>query len=405
MLLILFIRSTRHEETREEPAEGGGASPARLWSIIRLIGWIWAGAFIFSFLGVVVGYDSLANLIGDASLGSAYMAVILFACARVLASLLVVALHSRPMVYLQMVRRHQAMLLDRLRTILYWLVSAAWLLGVLALLSVAAPVFEAIEKILSAELSYKGLHLSLGPVLSFCLIVWISVWASRLMRFVLEEDVYNRMTLPSGIPYAISTMVNYLVLLIGFFIGVSTLGVEMTQLTILASAFTLGIGFGLQNIFNNFVSGLILLFERPVRVGDVIQMSDTTGVVGHIGIRASIIRTSDSAEIIVPNGNLISNQVTNWTLSNRQRGVMIPITLDSTVDPQKVIALLTRVAAANPLVTTVPAPQAFLIKLGGDGFSYELHLWTNVAEQWVKIRSELAVALTVELGKEHIAIK
>jgi small-conductance mechanosensitive channel len=161
----------------------------------------------------------------------------------------------------------------------------------------------------------------------------------------------------------------------------------------------------MQNIVNNFVSGLILLFERPVKVGDVIQMGDTTGVVSHIGIRASVLRTSNSAEIIVPNGNLISSQVTNWTLSNRQRGIEMEMNLGADADPARVLALLITVASANPRVTKMPAPQAFLTKFSGDSFSYELHVWTEAAEQWVEIRSELAVALNRELTKEHIAIK
>jgi potassium efflux system protein len=394
VLLIVFIRSTRQEQTS-----------ARVWAIVRFIGWLWTAAFILAFFGDVIGYESLANVIGDAALGSAYLAVILYACARVLSSLFVIAMRSRPLVLLKMVRNHQQVLLARVRTFLYWIAGVAWVLGVLASLSLATPAWEFLGKILSAQLSIGELHITFGHVLEFLLTVWVTTRLSRTLRFVLEEDVYDRLALPGGIPYAISKIVNYIILLIGFFVGVSALGVPMTQFTVLASAFTLGIGFGLQNIFNNFVSGLILLFERPIRVGDVIQMNDTTGVVGHIGIRASIIRTPDSSEIIVPNGNLIAGQVTNWTLSNRQRGMTLSLSLASTADPCKVMDLLTRVAAAQPLVTKSPAPQAFLCKLGPDSFSYDLHVWTNNAEQWAKLRSELAVALNAELAQESIAIK
>jgi len=394
VLLVLFIRSTRREGT-----------DGRIWTIMRLVGWVWTAAFILAFLGALIGYVSLATLVGDAALGSAYLAVVLYAAAQVLASFLVVALHSRPLAMLEMVHHHQSLLLQRLRLALYWIASAAWIAGALATLSMATAAWGVLHTILSAELDYGSIRLSLGHVLAFAFTVYLSVLVSRCLRFVLEEDVYDRFPLPDGIPYAISKMVNYVVLLIGFFIGISALGYDMTKFTILAGAFGVGLGFGMQNIVNNFVSGLILLFERPVRVGDVIQMGDTTGVVRRIGIRASIIRTADSSEIIVPNGNLISNQVTNWTLSNRERGMTIPITLASSVPPEKVIELLTRVAAAHPLVTKVPAPQAFLTTMGADSFSYELHVWTNVADQWVKIRSELAVALHAELVKENIPIK
>jgi small-conductance mechanosensitive channel len=394
VLLILFIRSTRSE-----------ATSSRLWSLVRFVGWLWTASFVGAFFCDVFGYVSLANLLGDASLGSAYLAVILYACARVLAAMLVIAVRTRPLAYLQMVRRHQPVLLARMRHVLYWLAGGGWVLGVLSLLAIVSPFWEITKKALSAELSLGGLHLVLGRVLAFAFTVWVSVRLSRFLRFVLEEDVYDRLALPSGIPYAVSKMVNYVVLAIGFFIAISASGVEMTQLTILASAFTLGIGFGLQNIFNNFVSGVILLFERPVRVGDIIQLDDTVGVVSHIGIRASVIRTPDSSEIIVPNGNLIAGKVVNWTLSNRQRGLTIPLTLASSAEPCKVIDLLTGVAAQQPLVTKTPAPAAFLSKLGGDSFSYELHVWTNNAEQWVRLRSELAVALNAELTKQGIAIK
>jgi small-conductance mechanosensitive channel len=179
----------------------------------------------------------------------------------------------------------------------------------------------------------------------------------------------------------------------------------MTKFTILAGAFGVGLGFGMQNIVNNFVSGLILLFERPVKVGDLIQMSDTTGVVKHIGIRASIIRTPNSAEIIIPNGNLISNQVTNWTLSNRQRGIEIKVAVGSSAKPTEVIELLKRTASAHKLITDNPPPEAFLIDFSADAFNYELHAWTNSAEEWVQVRSDLAVAIHDALVAQNIPIR
>jgi small-conductance mechanosensitive channel len=200
-------------------------------------------------------------------------------------------------------------------------------------------------------------------------------------------------------------MLNYVILLIGFFVAVSALGYDMTKFTILAGAFGVGLGFGMQNIVNNFVSGLILLFERPVKVGDVIQVSDTTGVVRHIGIRASIIRTANSAEIIIPNGNLISNQVTNWTLSNRQRGIEIKLTVGSSAKPMEVIELLKKTAAANKRITDNPPPEAFLVDFSGDAFNYELRAWTNNAEEWVQIHSDLAVAIHDELVGKNMPIR
>ena len=132
----------------------------------------------------------------------------------------------------------------------------------------------------------------------------------------------------------------------------------MTKFTILAGAFTVGVGFGLQNIFNNFVSGLILLFERPVQIGDVIQLDDaTSGIVERIGIRASVVRSSSGSEVIVPNSKLISERVINWTLSDRQRVVEVHVSVVHGSDPKRVIEVMERVAAAHPLVLQGPAAR------------------------------------------------
>jgi len=121
-------------------------------------------------------------------------------------------------------------------------------------------------------LEVGSLAISLGNVLAFLITVWAAFLLSRFLHFMLEEDIYPRVRLARGVPYAISTMVNYVILLVGFLFAVAAMGIDMTNFTILAGAFGVGQGFGLQNIVNNFVSGLILLFERPVNVGDVIQV-------------------------------------------------------------------------------------------------------------------------------------
>jgi small-conductance mechanosensitive channel len=200
-------------------------------------------------------------------------------------------------------------------------------------------------------------------------------------------------------------MLHYVILLVGFFAAVAALGLDMTKVTILAGAFSVGVGLGLQSISNNFVSGLILLFERPVNVGDVVQIDDVLGVVERIGIRASIIRTTSGSEVIVPNGKLISERLTNWTLSNRQHGVEIPVAVAQGTDPSRVITLLERIAAAHPLVTKDPPPQALVVKLGPDSLGFELRAWTDRTEQWMQIRSDLAIAISAALAAEKIALR
>jgi small-conductance mechanosensitive channel len=242
----------------------------------------------------------------------------------------------------------------------------------------------------------------LGGILAFLIAIWASVLVSRFVRFVLEEDVYSHLVLDRGIPYAISTMLHYAILLVGFFVALGALGIDLTKITILAGAFSVGIGFGVQNVINNFVSGLILLFERPIKIGDIIEVSGNVGEVRQIGIRASIIRTKDGSEVIVPNALLISGQVTNWTLSDRGRAVEVSVTVAPTADLDHVAELLKSIAADHPDVGKDPPPQAHVTSITATAVVFQLRIWTERNEAWAQVRSDLSVAINQTLAREEI---
>jgi small-conductance mechanosensitive channel len=281
---------------------------------------------------------------------------------------------------------------------LYWLILTS---GFFAL---RAPLIASTEAVLQANLAIGALSISLGQVLVFVVAVWASFLISRFLRFLLEGDVYHHWKLERGIPQAISTMVHYAVLLIGFFVALGALGVDLTKVTILAGAFTVGVGFGLQTVINNFVCGLILLFERPIKVGDVVQIDADIGEVRRIGIRACVIRTLDGSEVIVPNGTIISNKVTNWTFSDRFRAVEIPVNVARGVAPHRVIEILKSAAANHPSLAKEPAPQAYVLSFAPGSVSFQLRAWTDRYEDWVQVRSDLSVAVDEALTRENIAI-
>ena len=182
------------------------------------------------------------------------------------------------------------------------------------------------------------------------------------------------------------------------------LGVPLTQFTVVAGAFSVGLGFGLQNIINNFVSGIILLFERPVKVGDVIQIGDAVGEVRRIGIRASIVRTRDGSDVILPNGNLISNQVINWTYADRSRAVEIPLNIAAGPDPAHVLELCRATVQAQPGAEGRPAPSVYITALSATGFSIVVRAWTDHYEDWIKVRSDLSAALSATLARENVKL-
>jgi small-conductance mechanosensitive channel len=202
---------------------------------------------------------------------------------------------------------------------------------------------------------------------------------------------------------AVSIGLHYVVLLIGFFLAVAATGADLGKTTILAGAFGVGVGFGLQNVVNNFVSGLILIVERPILPGDTIQIDTLYGEVKRIGLRSSTVRTWEGAEVIVPNGNLISSQVVNWTLSDRQRRLDIDVGVEYGTDPEKVIELLVAAGAAQEGVLQNPAPTCLFLGFGDSSLNFQLRVWT--AETWfVKQKSNIAVAVNKALKEAGFTI-
>jgi len=216
--------------------------------------------------------------------------------------------------------------------------------------------------------------------------------------------VYPRLRLSRGLPYIISSLLHYTVLFVGFLLAVSALGVDLNRITILAGAFGVGLGFGLQGLVNNFVSGLIVLFERPVHVGDSIRLGDVIGRVQRIGIRSTTVRTPEGAEVIVPNASLVAEKVTNWTHAGHRRRLDTQVGVAYGTAPDKVLELLRAVAALQPGIITTPPPVALLLGFGSIALNFELRAWTNRPEQWIEVRSELNVAVYAALQAAGIEI-
>ncbi len=376
----------------------------RIFTIIKKIIPFALGIFIGAFIANALGFVNLARIVGNGILGSAYIALILYTALQIAESLLVFAVRVRPFSTLGMVKTHRRMLLDKILLGLRWLAFIAWVVLTLNALSIREPVFAFFRDILTAQLAFGSFHISLGDVISFVILVWLAFLISRFVRFVLEEDIYPRVTLAGGIPYAITTMTHYVILLIGFFLAIAALGIDLTKFTILAGAFGVGLGFGLQNIVNNFVSGLILLFERPVKVGDVVQIGENQGDLRRIGLRASVVRTLQGADVIVPNGQLISEKVINWTFSDQRRRLDINVGVAYGNDPAEVIKILTEAVSDHPDILKEPAPNCLFLGFGDNSLDFQTRAWTGKTSQWVVVQSDLAVAMNKALTDAGIEI-
>jgi small-conductance mechanosensitive channel len=348
----------------------------------------------FTLVAGALGFMQLARVVAGAMLGSGYLAMLLFAVQRFAQGAWAFLLRTRTLRRAHLVQHHHALLQALGDRLLGWTATALWAVGTLASAGAFDPVRDALRGFLTAAFTVGTFSLSLGDVIAFAVTVWLSFLISRFARFVLAEDVYPRVRLGRGLPYAFSTILHYTVLLVGFLVALAAAGINLDRFALLAGAFGVGIGFGLQNVVNNFVSGLILLFERPVQVGDTVQIGQLSGEICRIGIRSSTLRTGEGAEVIVPNGNLIADPVTNWTLSDSMRRIDLAVGVAYGNDPERVIDTLRGVAGAHPMVVETPGPVALFVGFGEKTLNFELRAWTDRFGQWPMIRSELAIAIT-----------
>jgi small-conductance mechanosensitive channel len=174
---------------------------------------------------------------------------------------------------------------------------------------------------------------------------------------------------------------------------VAAAGIQLDRLAIIVGALSVGIGFGLTNIINNFVSGLILAFERPVQSGDTVEFGTMFGRVSRIGVRSSTVRTFDGAEVIVPNANLIANEVTNWTLSDMRRRMEILVGVAYGTDPHKVLELLLKAARSDERILADPEPAALFLGFGDSSLNFSLRAWTDEFNEYLTIKSDLTLAV------------
>jgi len=360
--------------------------------------------FAAAFIAGAAGFMQLGRLVGGGTLRAVYAALALYATLRASQGIVSYGLRTGLLRRLRMVEFSRAPIERRVNRLLSWAAVLAWLVFALSGFELYTPTRALVQAILAISIAPGELSVTIGDILLFSLTVYGAWLFSRFVRFLLHEDVLPRFSLARGADYAITTIVTYVVLLGGFLFALGALGIDLNRASLLAGAFGVGVGFGLQNIVNNFVSGLILLFERPIQVGDTVQIADLVGVVNRIGIRSSTVRTGQGSEVIVPNGTLISEKVTNWTLSDQMRRIDLPIGVGYGSDPEKVLAILVEVAQAHPNVLPLPAPTALFHGFGPSTLDFQVSAWTNQPDGWVQVRSELGISLYRKLQDAGIAI-
>lgn len=251
----------------------------------------------------------------------------------------------------------------------------------------------------------KGSDFTLLTLLFIIISSVLLVFISKRLSKLLVNKVLNRYIKDIGVTNSIGTIFRYLVIVIGFITIFQSAGFDLSTLGLLAGALGVGIGFGLQNVTNNFISGIIILFERPIKVGDRIEVGDINGDVQSISMRSTTVITNDNISVIVPNSEFINSQVINWSHNDRRVRFKFPIGVSYNEDPEFVKKLVLEVAKEDVGVLNNPGPDLWFTGYGDSSLDFNLVVWTSDYIQRPSVlKSRLYYAIFKKFGEHNIEI-
>ena len=399
LVIIIFLIKSRKSIIEKDPT--------LKWGFVFAILKISAFLLVVSLLSNIIGNTVLAKIISQGTLAMIYGGTLIYTAALVLKSLLSLLIQHETISKLNMIQnypdevKHHIFRTIRIVAVLFWLYIT------LSGFMLYEPFYLWLENIFTKEWQpWDGsVVISLGSILAFFVTLWIALTLSKFIRFILQDEILTHFDMPRGVPGAISMIVRLVLITLGFILAFGAAKIDMSNIAIIFGALGVGIGFGLQNIFNNLVSGLILAFERPIQTGDIIQISNLNlmGEVKEIGIRASTVRTFDGAEVVVPNGNLISNEMINWTLSDHRRRQEIIVGVAYGTDTKKVLEILNEVVPEQENVLKNPPPLIIFIGFGESSLDFRVLFWTHF-DNGLGTKSRVGTAIDEAFKKSGVEI-
>jgi small-conductance mechanosensitive channel len=366
--------------------------------------WLTVLLLAISLAANIFGNLTLSEVLLEGTLFSVFLAIVLLTGVRTCVVVINLLLQMSGSERLAVVRKYKNIIQAWSGRFFSAAAFFIWLVGTLEFFTVRDLVFQEVDQRLRRPLLAGALGFSLWDVILFFLFLICGLLIARATRFFMQEEVLARLPLRQGLPNAISTVFYYLMMAVVFIASLTAAGVELTRFTVLTGAIGVGIGIGLQNIINNLVSGLILLFERPIRLNDVVEVDGVKGEVKQIGIRATIIETEEGSEAVVPNSELISNRFLNWTLSNRLHRVELPISVSYGTELPTVLRLLEKAARSHRLVWPDPPPSVEFVAFGDSGLLLELQFWLLQDDNFRDAKNEVADLVNKALAEAGVGI-
>jgi potassium-dependent mechanosensitive channel len=371
--------------------------------VVRAVALVMLAAAALTGFHAVFGFSGPAGSL-RAGMGSFLGAVLVFGTTAVVLYGAVLAFLATPIAqWFHSARNADAAMLCTLRFVITVLAIISVVTVSIGSLGLIPAMNSASESLMGTTLEVGTVSISLKSVATALAVIFATVVLSGIVGFMLDREIVPRLHLRPGAAYAIVTFTRWSMLIVGAVFALAALGIDMTKITLLAGALSVGIGFGLQHVINNFVSGLILIVERPIGVGDVIEWGSQSGTIVRIGIRSSTVRTGQGAEILVPNGDLVSKEVVNWTRSDRQRRYDIDVGVALGSEPEQVMRLLAEAAGDVPEISKAPPPRVVFKGIGETSLNFTLLAWVATVDVGVQAQNALRVAMLKKLEEAGIA--
>ena len=387
-----------------QPRDASATPATALQWARRPLGWSVLVVLAVAAICNLGGNVSLAETLTSGVIDSGYMALLLYAGVIACQGLLAAVLNQPELSVSTLVHRQGPVLQAACERLLVLAATIGWLLYSLDRFRLLRPLRRTGATVLGAGIEVGEVSLHLGDVLVFAVSSWLAVWIAQAVRRLLREELPSHGKLPRGVGNSIASLSYYALLLLGLLVALSAAGFKVSQLMLVFGALGVGIGFGLQNVVNNFVSGVVLMFERPIQPGDVIDAAGISGTVRDIRLRATTIRTFDGADAVVPNGLLLSGNLTNWTMYDRSRRFEVTVGVAYGANPAQVIDILTVAASATPGVAPDPVPVVLLTGYGDSALTFAIRAWTADLGHWMHVRGDLLSRVLAALGAAGIAI-
>ena len=292
---------------------------------------------------------------------------------------------------------------NKVPTVFYVLLVIGWSILLGRNFYISSAISEPINDFFYGERTVGLYSFTVISVLIFFMILVLATLISKIVSFFASESTDDPATKKSGIGSWL-LLVRIGIISIGVFLAFAAAGISMDRITIVIGALGVGIGFGLQTLVNNLVSGLIISFEKPVNVGDIVEIGNRSGIMKSIGFRSSVVYTWDGADVVIPNGDLLNQHLVNWTLGNRRRRVDILLGVAYGTDLEKAKQILENLAKNDDRVLQAPAPAVLIKEFSNSSINLRLLIWVDDFMEWTNVQSDIISAIDIAFKENNIVI-